>query len=308
MVHPGTPRESILGIRRQDRVGLERPDLAHEVLAQDQVVDERAVGHVQEGHALVADDVGGGALLAFPDGGELQRVHVRILTALVAAGAADEPALGALVDPARGGRRGPEIRVVGMGRDDHEPRRAPVVRRLRRSLGQAAASVIRAARAARSSASASSTSAAWPSALTFGQARAIRPSGSIRKVERTMPMYVLPSARLLAPRAVALDDLAVGVGQERERQLELLAEAPVARGAVLADAPDVRVGRGVVGVEVAELAGLGVAAGRVVLGVEVQDGPAAALVGEAVDRAGLVGKDDVGGLLARLRGRSWPEM
>src|SRR3954468_5515316 len=91
--------------------------------------------------------------------------------------------------------------------------------------------------------------------------------------------HVRPADRgLLAPGAVPLDDLPIGVGEERERQVELFAEATVARRAVLADAPDVGVRGGVVGVEVAELAGLGVTARRVVLGVEVQDGPAALLV------------------------------
>ena len=43
------------------------------------------------------------------------------------------------------------------------------------------------AAAAWSSSRAARTSAAWPSGLTFGQARAIRPSGSTRNVVRAVP-------------------------------------------------------------------------------------------------------------------------
>ena len=145
-----------------------------------------AVRHVQERHARVADDLGGGALLSLPSR-ELEGVHVRVLAALVAARAADEPALRALVDPARGSRGRPEVGVIRVRRDHHESLRSPGVRLLDGSPGQRLVGHP-AARAARSSPSASSTSAACPSALTFGQARATRPSGSMRKVERMTPM------------------------------------------------------------------------------------------------------------------------
>src|SRR5262245_56240187 len=84
-----------------------------------------------------------------------------------------------------------------------------------------------------------------------------------------------PERGLLAPAAVAVDHRPVGIRQKRERQRELLPEPAMAGCAVLAHAPDVGIGRRVVDVEVAELAGLGVAAWRVVLGVEVEHGPAA---------------------------------
>ena len=146
----------------------------------DKVVHERAIRHVQEGDARVADHLRCGSLLALARRGELERIDVGILAALVAARAADEPAHGALIDPRRSRGRRPEVGVIGVRGDDHESRRTPVVRdrggiRFRRCLLRHAA-----ARAARSSPSAWRTSAAWPSALTFGQARAMRPSGSIR--------------------------------------------------------------------------------------------------------------------------------
>src|SRR5262249_27850657 len=106
---------------------------------------------------------------------------------------------------------------------------------------------------------------------------------------------------LFAPGAIPIDHRAPGVGEEGERQRELLAEPAMAGGTVLADAPDVGVGGRVRLVEVAELAGLGVAAWRVVLGIEVQDGPAALLVGQVMDRAGLVGERHVRRHLADLR-------
>src|SRR4029077_2312490 len=84
------------------------------------------------------------------------------------------------------------------------------------------------------------------------------------------------------------------VGQERERQLELLAEGALARGPLRADAPDVGTALVDGRVVVAELARLGRAAGRVVLGVEVQDGPPAALIGQAMDGPRLIGEIDLG--------------
>ena len=94
-----------LGIGRQDGIRAERPDLAHELLAQGEVVGQGAVGLVQERDAGVPDDRRGGSLLRLAKGGQGERVGIRVLAALVAARAADEPALRARVDPASGGRR-----------------------------------------------------------------------------------------------------------------------------------------------------------------------------------------------------------
>ena len=81
---------------------------------------------------------------------------------------------------------------------------------------------------------------------------------------------------LLDPRAVRLGGLVRLVGEQDERQVELLAERLLARGALRADAPDV--GAAVLErlVGIAELAGLDRAAGGVVLRIEVEDRPAAA--------------------------------
>jgi hypothetical protein len=46
---------------------------------------------MEECHALVADDLGGGLLLALAERCQLERIDVRVLTALVTARAADEP-------------------------------------------------------------------------------------------------------------------------------------------------------------------------------------------------------------------------
>src|SRR5262249_51553012 len=125
----------------------------------------------------------------------------------------------------------------------------------------------------------------------------------IDQVRRADDAVVGPAERsLLTPRSIALDDLALRIGQQREWQVELLTAAAMARGAVLADTPDVGVGCRVVLVEVPELAGLGVATGRVVLRVEVQDGPATLLVRQMMDHPRLVGERHVGRRLADLRG------
>jgi hypothetical protein len=99
MVHAPVAMEQRLGIRGEHGVRAEGANLAHEVLAQDQVVGQGAIGHVQERHALVADHLGGGSLLSFTERRELERVGVRVLGAGVAAGAAHQPADRALVDP-----------------------------------------------------------------------------------------------------------------------------------------------------------------------------------------------------------------
>ena len=123
---------------------------------------------------------------------------------------------------------------------------------------------------------------------------------------------------LLDPAAVGVGDGMVLVGQQRERQAELLAEGALAGRSLRADAPDVGAALvdGLVGV--AELARLDGATGRVVLGIEVQDGPAPTLVVEVVDGARGIGQGDSGSGVADRRHvhaqsvagvsttRSWP--
>ena len=110
---------------------------------------------------------------------------------------------------------------------------------------------------------------------------------------------------LLDPRAVGVGDRVVLVGEQRERQLELLAEGALAGRTLGTDPPDV--GAALVDglVPIAEFARLDGAAGRVVLGVEVEDGPPAALVGEAMDGPGLIGQRDLGREVADGRQCSW---
>src|SRR6478735_9312330 len=93
---------------------------------------------------------------------------------------------------------------------------------------------------------------------------------------------------LLDPRAVFLGDGVVDVGEQGERQVELLAEGALGCAPLRADTPHVRAALMDGRVAVAELARLDSAAGRVVLGVEVEDRPAATLVGQPVDPSGLV--------------------
>ena len=258
--------EDDLRVGGEHGVRSERPDLADEVLAEGEVVVECAVGLVEERHARVADDVGGDPLLLFAQRRERHRIEVGVLAAGIATRAADEPADRALVDPARGRCGGAEVGVVGVGDDEHESRRPPVVRdvslnetcpkatgivscagkhrgydvrsRLRSSpptsevsflCPASAARARHPARAACSSSRAASTSAAWPSGLTFGQARAIRPSGVDEERRPRGAPVGLAVVLLLDPRAVGLGGLVVDVGEEGERQVELLAERPLAR-------------------------------------------------------------------------------
>ena len=89
---------------------------------------------------------------------------------------------------------------------------------------------------------------------------------------------------LLDPRAVRLGDLVVLVGEEGERAGRTSrGTRACSRAPCGTDAPDVGASLDDRVVGVAELARLDGAAGRVVLGVEVEDRPAAALVGEPVD-------------------------
>ena len=218
--------EERLGVGGEDGVRPEGPDLADEQLAQGEVVGQRAVGPMEEGDARVADDAAAARCSRLAERGELERVGVR--------------------GPRRPGRRWcstrasprrpasiqraavpgrPELGVVGVGGDDHEPagrqscgrdrrrrscRRSPDARssrviacsaqgaavpfrpRLRSSPPTSEVSFDSRQRVTRrappaASSSAASTSAAWPSGFTFGQVRAIRPSGSTRKVVRAVP-------------------------------------------------------------------------------------------------------------------------
>ena len=122
--------EQRLGVHRQDRVGPEGPDLADQLLAQGQVVGERAVRLVEEADALVADDRGGGPLLRLPErrrapaDRSASRRRRRRRSCSRRASPTDPSSI-------QRGRRGgrPEVGVVGVGDDHHEPRRPPVVGR-----------------------------------------------------------------------------------------------------------------------------------------------------------------------------------
>src|SRR5512146_2169884 len=71
------------------------------------------------------------------------------------------------------------------------------------------------------------------------------PAVRVDEVRRSADAHVrLAVVRLLAPRAIARRDVLVDVGQQRERQVELLAETPVAGRAVRADAPHIGSGVG----------------------------------------------------------------
>src|SRR4029079_16076382 len=102
----------------------------------------------------------------------------------------------------------------------------------------------------------------------------------------------------LDPRPVSICDRVILVGEEREGQLELLAERALAGRALRADSPHVRAALVDRLVAIAELTRLHGAAGRVVLGVEVEDGPPAVLVGEAMDGPRLIREGDLGGQVA----------
>src|SRR4029450_1511083 len=111
VVDAAAEMEHGLRVRAEDRVGLERADLADQHLAQGEVIRQRAVGLVQERDAGVADDVRRSTLLSLAKGRELNRTGVGTLAPRVAGGAAPEPAGGTAVDP-RGCRAGrSEVRV-----------------------------------------------------------------------------------------------------------------------------------------------------------------------------------------------------
>ena len=92
VVDPAALVEEGVRVGGEDRVGAEGPDLAHELLAQGQVVGQRPIRLVEERDAGVADDRRGRTLLGLAQGGQDERVGVGVLAALVAARAADQPA------------------------------------------------------------------------------------------------------------------------------------------------------------------------------------------------------------------------
>ena len=94
--------------------------------------------------------------------------------------------------------------------------------------------------------------------------------------------------RVAGQRAVGLGDLLLGVREHREGQVVLLREAFLGVDAVDADADHRGVGAAEREDVVADLAGLGGAARRAVLRVEVEHDPLAAVVGERAPLAGLV--------------------
>src|SRR5260221_2646195 len=104
--------------------------------------------------------------------------------------------------------------------------------------------------------------------------------------------------RLLGPSPVGIGRLAVLVGQQGERKLELLAEGALAGSALGTDPPHIRATLVDRVVPIAKIARFGGAAGRVVLRVEIEDGPASTLLGEAMDGPGVIGKSNLGGRIA----------
>ena len=98
----------------------------------------------------------------------------------------------------------------------------------------------------------------------------IEDEGAAERAEDRFPVHFL-----FAPGAEGLQHLGRRVGEQAERQLEFGLETRMRGDAVLADAYDVVAGGRELRVIVPEGAGLGRAAGGVVLGVEVDDGLAA---------------------------------
>ena len=108
---------------------------------------------------------------------------------------------------------------------------------------------------------------------------------------------MLPHVVLLDPDAVLLGGLVVGVGEERERQVVLLLELDMGLLVVGADAEDDRARALELPPGVANPAGLGRAAGRVVPGIEVEnDRLAASSESLTVSPASLVSSNSGAGL------------
>src|SRR6266511_261830 len=111
----------------------------------------------------------------------------------------------------------------------------------------------------------------------------------------------LAVADFLTPGAPSIDDLVVGVGQQREAQPVLVAEALVALGVVGRDADHRDAGGLEGGQVVVELAGFSSAAGGIVGGVEVDEHLAALEILQRHRGAVLVGKGERGRLGAGLK-------
>ena len=121
---PPSPWKTVSGSTVSTASGRNVADLAHELLAQREVVGEGAVGLVEERDRRRSPRPRPPpAARASRSAAELERIGPPVVGAGVAAGAAHEPAGGPLVDPAGGGRGGSEVGVVGVRDDHHEPRR-----------------------------------------------------------------------------------------------------------------------------------------------------------------------------------------
>ena len=189
------------------------------------------------------------------------------------------------VRPARGstaiGRREPlDLLRDGTARAGDEP--LDSLRQLRRQRAQ--------------DASAASTSSACVSGFTSPQHLGDVAVGVDHEGGALEPMYVLPESSS-RPDAVVLGDVVVGVGEQRERQLVLLLELDVRALVVRADAEHDRAGALELAPRVADPAGLGCAAGRVVLGIEVEDDRLPAQLGQLdVSPESLVSSNSGAGL------------
>ena len=95
------------------------------------------------------------------------------------------------------------------------------------------------------------------------------------KVVRSMPIYFRPYMLFSTQDAVILRDLMREIAQQGERQIELLDELGMGLGGIRADADHRRALVDEGGVFIAKRTGLDGAAGRVVLGVEIENEGAA---------------------------------
>src|ERR1035437_1684652 len=115
------------------------------------------------------------------------------------------------------------------------------------------------------------------------------------------PPVGLAVVGLLAPGPVRVGDGMVFVCEERERQAVLGPKRGLARGALRAQSPDGGVGFLEGGIVIAECAGLLGAAGRVVGGVEIDNGEVASTFGQAMRLPRVVAELEIGGELSHLR-------
>ena len=108
------------GIGRGHGIGPEAADDADELLAEGQVVGQRAIGAMQEGDALVADGRGCGPLLGLAQEAERERVRPGVVAPGIAARAADQVRHRPVADPAADAAGDGVLGIVGMRRDDQE--------------------------------------------------------------------------------------------------------------------------------------------------------------------------------------------